>query len=509
VTQTGASYESALADRLRRVAIVLLDGALPEATGDPRGDAIALLDRTIDVVRQRPTGPRVWLLTTAVSAELPTSDLVLEGVRMFSLGRPPEIVMWLLDKAVATVAPGVATSTIEVVSGRVLVEVDRTIRPCDHSAGPDHLVRETVPRWMEEHDVLPVAWTACWESLRILSADDCRRMTTFPESDQRADEAPAQPRLVVPWQTVVVLTERPPVPASARLAALAEHSGNGVVAVGYDCIPFLSADAVRPGETAPFARYLTILKHSRRVAAITEAGAVEFRGFTQALAAQGVPGPEVAVCPLPASPVDWPGASAPPRAESTAGDRYPPLVVAVVSFERRENSLGLVYAAERLWREGLKFELRFVSDREPDAELGERVEGLRDAGRTIGVAQVKSPAEAVAVLRAARFSLYPYFEQGYGFPIALSLALGTPVLTGFHGGTRDTQAVAGALLIDSDDDEAIVDGMRVLLTDDAALRALADGIKLRPRRSWDDFAAELWDRLVRPTLAEPLAVESP
>ena len=59
-----------------------------EATDDPRGDAIALLDLMIDVVRQRPTGPQVWLLSTAVSAELPTSDLVLEGVRMFSLGRP-------------------------------------------------------------------------------------------------------------------------------------------------------------------------------------------------------------------------------------------------------------------------------------------------------------------------------------------------------------------------------------------------------------------------------------
>ena len=315
--------------------------------------------------------------------------------------------MWLLDKAVATEAPGVATSTIELVSGRVLVEVDRAIRACDHSAGPDHLVRETVPRWMEEHDVLPVAWTARWEGLRILSADDCRRMTTLPGADRPADEAPAQPRLVIPWQTVVVLTERPPAPASARLAALAEHSGNDVVAIGYDCIPFLSADTVRPGETAPFARYLTILKHSRRVAAITEAGGAEFRGFTQALAAQGVPGPEVSVCPLPAGPVDWPGVSTPPWAASTAGDRYPPLVVAVVSFERRENSLGLVYAAERLWREGLKFELRFVSDHEPDAELDDRVEGLRDAGRAIGVAQVKSPAEAVALLQRRPVQPFP------------------------------------------------------------------------------------------------------
>ena len=132
--------------------------------------------------------------------------------------------------------------------------------------------------------------------------------------------------------------------------------------------------------------------------------------------------------------------------------------------------------------------MRFVSDHGPDGELDKRVEGLRDTGRAIGIDQVKSGAEAVAVLRAARFSVSPYFEEGYGLPIALSLALGTPVLSGFHGGTRDTRAVPGALLVDSGDDEAIVDGMRILLTDDAALRALVDGVKLRPRRSWDDFA---------------------
>ena len=56
--------------------------------------------------------------------------------------------------------------------------------------------------------------------------------------------------------------------ASAWLA-LAEHSGNRLVGIGYDCIPVVSADLVPLAEPNRFVRYLSVVKHMKRVAGIS------------------------------------------------------------------------------------------------------------------------------------------------------------------------------------------------------------------------------------------------
>ncbi|HZA79192.1 MAG TPA: hypothetical protein VE623_22680, partial [Acidimicrobiales bacterium] len=50
----------------------------------------------------------------------------------------------------------------------------------------------------------------------------------------------------------------------------------------------------------------------------------------------------------------------------------------------------------------------------------------------------------------------------------------------------------GAVLVDPDDDGALVDAMRLLLTDAGALDDLRRAARARPTRTWDDYAAELW-----------------
>ena len=75
-----------------------------------------------------------------------------------------------------------------------------------------------------------------------------------------------------------------------RLAALARSSGNRVVAIGYDCIPVVSADLSPATATTRTAHYLSMVKHAKRVGAISSSAFAEFSGFVEMLPAQGLSG---------------------------------------------------------------------------------------------------------------------------------------------------------------------------------------------------------------------------
>jgi glycosyltransferase involved in cell wall biosynthesis len=87
-------------------------------------------------------------------------------------------------------------------------------------------------------------------------------------------------------------------------------------------------------------------------------------------------------------------------------------------------------------------------------------------------------------------------HEGYGLPVAESLAFGTPVITSNYGSTREIGERGGTILIDPRDDVALVDAMRTLLTCDDRLAALRAEIARMPARSWRTYADEVWTCLV-------------
>ena len=105
--------------------------------------------------------------------------------------------------------------------------------------------------------------------------------------------------IIVPWNSVIVLAEVPHQACCSRLTCIARFSGNSVVAIGYDCIPIVSADLVPLAEPNRFVHYLEVLKYSRRVAGISVSDTEEFAGFAEMLPAQGLLGPTVIECALP------------------------------------------------------------------------------------------------------------------------------------------------------------------------------------------------------------------
>jgi glycosyltransferase involved in cell wall biosynthesis len=173
-----------------------------------------------------------------------------------------------------------------------------------------------------------------------------------------------------------------------------------------------------------------------------------------------------------------------------------PLVVSIGSFEPRKNQLAVLHAAEQLWREGLDFRLQFIGGGGWVTEADSFFNRLRSAGRPVTRATAVSDVELWQALRSARFSMFTSLHEGFGLPVAESLACGTPVITSDFGSMAETAAIGGALVVDPNDDRAIAAQMRRLLTDDDLLERLRREAAERPRRTWDDYARESWDALV-------------
>jgi glycosyltransferase involved in cell wall biosynthesis len=104
------------------------------------------------------------------------------------------------------------------------------------------------------------------------------------------------------------------------------------------------------------------------------------------------------------------------------------------------------------------------------------------------------PDDTLAVLyRLASVFVFPSLYEGFGLPPLEAMASGTPVVT---SNVSSLPEVAGnaAVLVDPYDTEAIVDGMRRVLTDPALAADLRRRGFVRAREfSWDRSVARTWD----------------
>lgn len=493
VSTVGPVIVRALAQRLRAAAPHILT-VVPLALPEPDRDAGILLSAMVGEVRADDSASHLWLLWTALASAFPTGDELVEARRQLELTDVDGAVAWLLEVAYeAVVNAGTPTAEMDVVQGAVVVDVDFCATN-EHHTGIQRVVRETMPRWVRDHDLLLVAWTRAHgamrrlvpqEADRVLRWDVAQSAGTPTRRDAGVTDEPV--RLVVPWKGTVVLPENPEPQRCPALAALAQYSGNDVTAIGYDCIPVVSPELIHPGLPDRFVQYLSIVKHARTVAGISSSATEEFRGFAQMMPSQGLSGPEVVEVPLPVEVPALPGEAVAP--EGT------PLVMSVGSFEPRKNQSAVLHAAERLWREGLKFRLKFIGGGGWRTEFDAEMNRLAAAGRDVSVAVRISDVELWQTYRQARFSVFPSLHEGYGLPVAESLAYGTPALTTDYGSTAEIAAEGGALTVDPRDDDALLDAMRRLLTDDMLLTELQDAARRRPVRTWDHYAQELWDVL--------------
>lgn len=370
------------------------------------------------------------------------------------------------------------------------------------NTGVQRVVRQTMSRWQSRPDVQLAAWTRDGRSLRRLDARERERATAWTSRmryEMPAADDSGLERLLVPWRSAVLIPEVPLPSHVPALRGLALYSGNPVVIVGHDAIPVLSPLDVLPEEAERFAHFLSVVKHAARVVCVSESAATEFEGFRRAIRAQGLEGPEVVAVRLPTGRVEHRD-----DPQSVLKRRRPgvPLLLNVGSQEPRKNQTTLLAAAELLWREGREFELVFIGSGSPplSSSFDEGVRTLQKRGRDVQVLRHASDAELVEAYEAATCSVFVSLHEGFGLPVVESLAHATPVIASNFGAVAETARRGGCLIVDPRDPAAIAAAIARLLDEPDLARRLRDEIAALPRRTWDDYATELFDQVqgVRP-----------
>lgn len=502
----------ALAGRVRAVGAVLLE-ELPPPGDTPESDTAAVLSALADHLSAHPTNDRVWLVLAGLSAAFPTRDEVDRTRRRIELSDPEQTAIALLEDGMAAVgAAGTPLAAVTIAVGRVVVDVDFTARHDLHT-GIQRVVRQTVPLWHTDHDILPVAWTHARGAMRPLDEMESARILrwsadreTHGGEDDPERVADTDDQVVIPWRSVVVLPEVPQLDVTPRIAAIGACSNNRLVLVGHDAIPLLSAETLELEEPEKFMTFLSAVKFADRIAGVSHSSAAEFASFASMLAAQGLAGPATVAVPLPVE-FAVQDAVVPAEATETAAPRLPssgtaPEVVVVGSHDPRKNHLAILHAAEVLWQRGRRFRLSFVGSPGSNDEFLTRVQRLQHRGRDVHLRTGLSDARLRAAVSTARFTVFPSLHEGYGLPVAESLALGTPVITTSYGSTAEIAQGGGAITVDPRDDAALTDAMERLLTSDEDIDRLRAEIRGRRERSWQDYADELWDAIVRPVLRD-------
>ncbi|WP_309134389.1 glycosyltransferase family 1 protein [Cellulomonas sp.] len=441
-----------------------------------------------------------WLALAVLTGVLPDVATPLELARRVQLDGPQV----LLDAALARFSPDDDRPVVVAAPDEIVVDVFQTAR-LPRSTGIQRVSRALARAWHARPGVRLVGWDDTQTTVVDLTEDEIRCLLT----DGSAPPGPPpgfRRTVVVPYRATYVLPELAVGPdLTPRLQALAVYSGSRTGAVGFDCVPLTAAETTRPGTPSHFAGSLSALKHVDRVAAISASAAGEYRGWRTMVGASGLGGPDVVeVClPMTEHRVDE-DALAQARARFLVGDL--PLVAVVGTHEPRKNHDGVLHAAQLLWAQGHRFSLLFVGAvgwRSEDFLAS--LEQARLQGRPVENVPSLDDELLAAVYSLARCTVFPSLNEGFGLPVAESIAAGTPVVTSAFGSMAEIAAGGGAVLVDPRDDHALAEGIRTLLVDDAEyarLRAQALG---RRRGSWQEYADAVWDALVGTASPAPAA----
>jgi len=433
----------------------------------------------------------MWLSLAVLRAALPIRDEVIELRRMIrARGSAAAVAQLLRSRGRWHRVSSRRHRSVRVLRDAILVDVHHTART-GLSTGIQRVVRETIARWVRDPRVVLVGWDDLFRTIQPLGADERQHALAggarIPRRSRRAE-------VVIPWRSLYFLPELATEPLRMqRVQALAEFSGNRTAVIGFDCVPLTSAETTAVGMGSLFAKNLRAVAEMDRVAAISSAAATEYRGWRDMLAGIGLTGPEVTEVMLPDAVESPDGGQLASAREALDLTDDLPLLLCVGAHEPRKNHLAVLYAAEQLWRAGREFRLLFIGGNAwRSAPFFDELAVLRARGRPVRAVSAVPDDVLWGAYRLATATVFPSLNEGYGLPVGESLAAGTPVVTSGYGSMAEIARSGGAVLVDPRDDLDLARGIESALFDGSVQTALRAAAAARPRRTWDDYATELW-----------------
>jgi len=271
-----------------------------------------------------------------------------------------------------------------------------------------------------------------------------------------------------------------------KLSAVKQWFRGHRIAVFHDSVPLRLPEVTKEAERRTFPRYVRALAGFDRVICPSREAESDLRFYWKEF---GVEGGQTSV---QIWPIDFGQ-----QRQIVASSREARRALCVASFHRRKGHSPLLQAAERLWSEGLQFELVLIG--RTTAHWGltvtAEIDRLARRGRPVRWHRHVDDDSLHRAYRECLFTVYPSVREGFGLPILESLWHGRPCVCGHNGALGEVAKGGGCWLVNQQDPSSLADGMRQLLTDEQTYSRLCEEARRRTFRSWENYADVLLDEL--------------
>ena len=248
-----------------------------------------------------------------------------------------------------------------------------------------------------------------------------------------------------------------------------------------DAIPLQHPRITWPHSVARHPRYMHALSRFDHVFAISAAVKNDLAGFWKWQGNRT--DTKISVLPLGA---DFDGSARRPSPDSVLG----PKLVCVGIVEPRKNQSFLLDVAERLWAEGLSFELDIVGRVNPHfgAPIAERMRNLAQSNPQLRFHEAASDQKFSELLESARAVVFPTIAEGCGLPVLESLWRGLPCVCSDLPVLRENTNEGGCVSLPINDLAAWREGLKQVLLDDVHWKQLTQTAAARSLPTWKQSA---------------------